>query len=122
MSFSSSVAPNQATIELLFNPFTPPQFEHLGLGQPRQGGEVERVEVLFDGETGVLDPRADRVGGAGGQFQFGQAQQELGEGLVARRGVPRLLELLAHRRQAKLSEVGLEQLGRDVDHRHGPFR
>lgn len=33
-----------------------------------------------------------------------------------------LLELLAHRRQAKLSEVGLEQLGRDVDHRHGPFR
>ena len=74
------------------------------------------------GNSGVLDPRADRVGGAGGQLELGQAQQELDEGLVGRGGVPRqLLELSAHRRQAQLPEMGLEQLDRDIGHRHGPF-
>ena len=64
-----------------------------------------------------------RVGGAGGQLELGQAEQELDEGLVGRGGVPRqLLELLAHRRQPQLPEVGLQQLDRDIGHRHGPFR
>ena len=123
MSLSRSVTPDEATIELLFNPLATPQLQHLRLGQARQGGEVEGVEVLLDRELGVLDPRGDRVGGAGGQLELGQAEQELDEGLVARGGVPRqLLELLAHRRQAELPEVGLEQLDHDIGHRHGPFQ
>ena len=56
------------------------------------------------------------------QLELGQPEQELGEGLVGRGGVPRqLLELAAHRRQPQLPEVGLEQLGRDIGHRRIPF-
>ena len=84
--------------------------------------EVERVEVLFDRELRVLDPRRHRVGGAGGQLQLGEPEQELRERLVGRGGIPRQrLELAAHRRQPQLPEVGLEQFGRDIGHRHIPF-
>ena len=65
-----------------------------GLDRLGMDAEVEGVEVLLDRELGVLDPRGHRVGGAGGQLELGQAEQELVEGLVARGGVPRqLLEL-----------------------------
>ena len=94
-----------------------------GLDSVRQHAEVERVEVLLDRELRVLDPRRHRVGGAGRQLQLGEAEQELGERLVARGGIPRQrLELAAHRRQPQLPEVGLEQLGRDIGHRHIPFQ
>ncbi|MDP3316324.1 MAG: EscU/YscU/HrcU family type III secretion system export apparatus switch protein [Devosia sp.] len=48
--------------------------------------------------------------------------QKLGEGLIARCGVPRqFLELAAHRRQAQLPQLGLEQFGRDIGHWQIPF-
>ena len=41
-----------------------------------QGREVVGVEILQDREPRVLDPRRDRVGGAGRQLGLGQAKQE----------------------------------------------
>ena len=116
------MAPDKTTIVLLFDPFASRQLQDLRLGELRQDAEVVGVEVLQDRELRVLDPRRDRVGGAGRQLDLGQAEQELDEVLIGRGGVPRqLLELPAHRRQPQLPELGLEQLDRDIGHRHGPF-
>ena len=122
MSLPRAVAPDRQQLDFCSIHSHRASSSTFGLDRPGRAREVERVEVLLDRELGVLDPRGHRVGGAGGQLELGQAEQELGERLVARGGVPRQrLELPAHRRQAQLPEVGLEQLGRDIGHRHIPF-
>ena len=122
MSLSSSVAPDQAAVRFLGDPLASRQLKDLRLGQVRHHTEIVGVEVFFDRKSGVLDPRGDRVGRTGGELQFGQPEQELGEGLIARGGIPRqFLELAAHRRQAQLPQLGLEQLDRDIGHRQVPF-
>src|SRR5271166_6340013 len=121
VSFPSSLSPNKTTIVLVFDPFPSRQFQDLGLGKLRQGTEVERVEILQDREAGVLDPRRNRVGGAVPQLELGQTEQELKIVLIGRGGVSRqLLELLAHRRQAQLPEVSLQQINHNVSHQHDP--
>src|SRR5205823_12028763 len=77
-------------------------------------------EVLQHRELRVLDPSRDRVGGARLQLELGQTEQELEEGLIGRGGVARQpLELLAHRRQPQLPEMGLQQLDRSEERRVG---
>ena len=74
------------------------------------------------GNSAFLIRVATALAASGGQLDLGQTQQELGERLVGRGGVPRqLLELPAHRRQPELPQVGLEQLDRDIGHRQVPF-
>ena len=122
MYILGDMAPDEATVGLLFDPLATTQLQDLRLGQARQRREVERVEVLLDRELGVLDPCGHRVGGASGQFQFGEVEQELGEGLVGCGSIPRQrLELPTHRRQAQLPEVGLEQLRYNISHCYLPF-
>ena len=117
-----SVAPDKTTIVLVFNPFASRQLQDLGLGKLRQDAEVVGVEVLQHRELRVLDPRRHRVGSAGLQLDLGQAEQKLDEGLIGRGGVVRQpLELLAHRRQPQLPEMGPQQLDRDIGHRCIPF-
>ena len=117
VSFPSPLSPNKATIVIVFNPLTSRQLQDLRIGELWPDAEVERVEVLKDREPGVLDPRRDRVGGTGPQLELGQTEQELKVVLIGHGGVSRqLLKLLAHRRQAQLPEMSLEQVDRDIGH------
>ena len=114
--------PTRQQLYAYVHPFATRQFQDLGLGELGHDAEVVGIEVLQHREVGVLDPLGDRVGGAGRQFQFGQSEQELSKRLVGRGGVPRqLLELLAHRRQAELSKMALEQVNRHIRHCSIPF-
>jgi hypothetical protein len=67
--------PDQAGIEMLFDPLAAGQFEDLLLVQTRQGGEVVGVEVLVYGEAGGVDAGLQGIGGASGYLQFRQPQE-----------------------------------------------
>src|SRR3974390_3653271 len=97
MSLPCSVAAHEAAVRLMGDPLTTRQLQDLRLGELRHHCEVICVEVFLNGKSRVLDPRGNRIGGAGGELQFGQAEQELGEGLVAGGGVScQLFELAAY--------------------------
>ena len=113
--------PDQAAVVLLIDPLATRQLQDLRLGQLRDRTKIERIEILEHRERRVLDPGRDRVGGAGRQLDLGEPEQELGERQVAGGRVPRqLLELLAHRRQPQLPELGLQQVDRRIGHRITP--
>ncbi len=91
---------DQTGVGPLLDPVAPSQFQHLGLAQRRHGREVEGVEILGHREAGRADACLHGIGSAGGDFQFGQAQQVLlvvfvGSGRLTRQ----FLELGADRRQ-----------------------
>ena len=82
------------------------------------GGEVEDVEVLVDGEPRRLDPGLQGVGVSAGDLEFRQAQQVGLMPLVPFGGLAgQLLELRGDRRKSKLLEVGLQQQHGLVSHR-----
>src|SRR5260370_2027800 len=119
--FPSSLRPDKATIVLVFDPFASRQLQDLRLGELWQCGEVERVEVLQDRESRVLDPRRNRVGGTRPQLQVGPTEQELKVVLIGCGSAPRpLIELLAHGRQAQLPAMSLQHADRDTGHEDKP--
>lgn len=110
-------AADQAAVVLLVDPLAARQLQHLRLGELRDRREVERVQVLEDREPRRPDPRGHRVGRPHRQLRLGQAQQELGIGLVRGCRVPgQFLELLAHRRQPQLAEMHPQQLVGRIGH------
>jgi hypothetical protein len=60
--FSSSWLAYQAQIEMLINPFSTGQFEHLLLGHGGHGCEVVGLEILVHRKRGLSDAGLDRVG------------------------------------------------------------
>ena len=118
MGLPSSGLADQATIEVLIDPFAPRQLDDLLLGGRGHGREVEGVEILPDRERRAMDAGLEPLRRAGRDLDLGQAQEILLIILVGGgRLTGQLRELGPDRRQPELLQVRLEQLGRGIGHR-----
>ena len=75
MRFSGSAVSNEPGRVVPVNPLASRQFQNPGLADGRREGEVEVGQFLHQRESRQLDAVGQRVGRAGRQFQFAEAQQ-----------------------------------------------